>query len=214
MAPDHCPPVQSVRVVEASPLQRAERPGLPGYASSLATTSLGWPSLPHWCVWVQPSSSAVPDRWEQRWSTAVQGALDQWSGVVPLQRVDTADRAHVLLQRRKPPLKSVGGRWRASNGRSLLQLLQVRRQQTWRFEPQVTVLVSPHLRAAVLQSTALHELGHAFGLWGHSPDPTDVMAVHQGQQPVLALSAQDRVTLRWLRQQPNDFGPTPLQSQP
>ena len=214
MAPDHCPPVQSVRVVEASPLQRAERPGLPGYASSLATTSLGWPSLPHWCVWVQPSSSAVPDRWEQRWSTAVQAALDQWSGVVHLQRVDTADRAHVLLQRRKPPLKSVGGRWRASNGRSLLQLLQVRRQQTWRFEPQVTVLVSPHLRAAVLQSTALHELGHAFGLWGHSPDPTDVMAVHQGQKPVLALSAQDRFTLRWLRHQPNDFGPTPLQSQP
>ena len=214
MAPDHCPPVQSVRVVEASPLQRAERPGLPGYASSLATTSLGWPSLPHWCVWVQPSSSAMPDRWEQRWSTAVQAALDQWSGVVPLQRVDTADRAHVLLQRRKPPLKSVDGRWRASNGRSLLQLLQVRRQQTWRFEPQVTVLVSPHLRAAVLQSTALHELGHAFGLWGHSPDPTDVMAVHQGQKPVLALSAQDRVTLRWLRHQPNDFGPTPLQSQP
>ena len=214
MAPDHCPPVQSVRVVEASPLQRAERPGLPGYASSLATTSLGWPSLPHWCVWVQPSSSAVPDRWEQRWSTAVQAALDQWSGVVPLQRVDTADRAHVLLQRRKPPLKSVGGRWRASNGRSLLQLLQVRRQQSWRFEPQVTVLVSPHLRAAGLQSTALHELGHAFGLWGHSPDPTDVMAVHQGQQPVLALSAQDRFTLRWLRQQPNDFGLIPLQSQP
>ena len=206
MAPDHCPPVQSVRVVEASPLQRAERPGLPGYASSLATTSLGWPSLPHWCVWVQPSSSAVPDRWEQRWSTAVQAALDQWSGVVPLQRVDTADRAHVLLQRRKPPLKSVGGRWRASNGRSLLQLLQVRRQQIWRFEPQVTVLVSPHLRAAVLQSTALHELGHAFGLWGHSDQAGDAMAVSQGRSPLLRLSERDQLTLEWMRRQPTQFG--------
>tara|TARA_X000000950_G_scaffold280402_1_gene374949 strand:+ start:346 stop:624 length:279 start_codon:yes stop_codon:yes gene_type:complete len=76
----------------------------------------------------------------------------------------------------------------------------VRRQGVWRFEPKVSVLVSPELRAPVLQATALHELGHAFGLWGHSPDPGDAMAVHQGQDPVLKLSARDLETLLWLRQ--------------
>jgi predicted Zn-dependent protease len=144
----------------------------------------------------------------------VDAALDRWSALVPLQRVPDPERAQVLLERRKPPLRAVGRGWRASNGRSHLQLLEVRRRDVWRFEPQVTVLVSPHLRAEVQQATALHELGHAFGLWGHSPEPTDAMAVHQGQRPVLELSERDRLTLRWVRDQPNDFGLPALQSSP
>ena len=76
----------------------------------------------------------------------------------------------------------------------------------WRFEPKVSVLVSPELRAPVLQATALHELGHAFGLWGHSPDPGDAMAVYQGQDPVLKLSVRDLETLDWLRNQVTRFG--------
>lgn len=214
MAPDLCPPVQSVRVVEAAPLERTAAAEAPGYVGSLATTPLGWPSLPHWCVWVEPPARGEPDRWEQRWITSVDAALDRWSALVPLQRVQDPERAQVLLERRKPPLRAVGRGWRASNGRSQLQLLEVRRRDVWRFEPQVTVLVSPHLRGEVQQATALHELGHAFGLWGHSPEPTDAMAVHQGQRPVLELSERDRLTLRWVRDQPNDFGRPALQSSP
>lgn len=214
MAPDLCPPVQSVRVVEATPLERTAAAEAPGYVGSLATTPLGWPSLPHWCVWVEPPAHGEPDRWEQRWITAVDSALDRWSALIPLQRVQDPERAQVLLERRKPPLRAVGRGWRASNGRSQLQLLEVRRRDVWRFEPQVTVLVSPHLRGEVQQATALHELGHAFGLWGHSPEPTDAMAVHQGQRPVLELSERDRLTLRWVRDQPNDFGRPALQSSP
>ena len=68
------------------------------------------------------------------------------------------------------------------------------------------MLVSPELRAQSLQATALHELGHAFGLWGHSVDPADVLAPVQGASPVLAPSAGDRGTLNWLRDQPTRFG--------
>ena len=110
------------------------------------------------------------------------------------------DQSHVQVLRQRPPRRRTASGWRASNGRSRLQLVQVRRQGVWRFEPKVSVLVSPELRAPVLQATALHELGHAFGLWGHSPDPGDAMAVHQGQDPVLKLSARDLETLLWLRQ--------------
>ena len=70
------------------------------------------------------------------------------------------------------------------------------------------------IRDRVQQATALHELGHAFGLWGHSPEKSDAMAVHQGQVPVLDLSDRDRFTLRWVRDQPNDFGLSTLQGSP
>ena len=47
----------------------------------------------------------------------------------------------------------------------------------------------------------------AFGLWGHSDDSGDALAVHQGAVPVLTPSDRDRQTLSWVRTQPNRFGP-------
>jgi predicted Zn-dependent protease len=70
----------------------------------------------------------------------------------------------------------------------------------------VDVLVSPELRASVIGATAVHELGHAFGIWGHSPQPDDVMTVHQNQTPVLNLSKRDKVTLNWLYRKETNFG--------
>ena len=62
------------------------------------------------------------------------------------------------------------------------------------------------------RATALHELGHAFGLWGHSSAPTDVLAISQGERPVLVPSQRDRLTLAWVMQQPTRFGSTIQQS--
>ena len=69
--------------------------------------------------------------------------------------------------------------------------------------------MSPELRAQALEATALHELGHAFGLWGHSDEPLDALAVHQGAKPVLTPTDRDKRTLDWVRRQPNRFGPAP-----
>jgi predicted Zn-dependent protease len=56
----------------------------------------------------------------------------------------------------------------------------------------------------------LHELGHAFGLWGHSDQPSDAMAAKPGAKPILELSERDQRTLRWLQQQPGlNPSPTP-----
>jgi predicted Zn-dependent protease len=47
----------------------------------------------------------------------------------------------------------------------------------------------------------LHEMGHALGIWGHSPDPGDTMyarVTHETPQ----LSDRDRNTLRKLYARP------------
>ena len=167
----------------------------PGYGSVLAITPLGPPVLQHWCVWLEPADQQPPDRWDQRWTLALESALSVWEEVLPITRVMSPARAHIQIFQQRPPRRRIGSQWRASNGRSRLQVVEVQRRGQWRLEPHVDVLVSPELRASVIKATAVHELGHAFGIWGHSPQSDDVMAVHQNQKPVLNLSQRDRVTL-------------------
>jgi predicted Zn-dependent protease len=76
-------------------------------------------------------------------------------------------------------------------------------------EPRLRLLISPGQRREAIQAAALHELGHAFGLWGHSDDPAEAMAVSPGSQPILRMSGRDRATVRWLYGQP-----TPMRSDP
>ena len=175
------------------------------YRHQLKPTPAGWPIRSHWCVWVEPIRDGGPTGiWEQRWHQAVMAALATWQRHLPITLVEQPERAQVLVERRRPPRLNN----RASHGRAVLQLLEVRRQQTWQLEPRVTVLISPGQAQPAIQATALHELGHAFGLWGHSDQPGDAMTAKPGPTPILELSERDQRTLRWLQQQPG-LSPSP-----
>jgi predicted Zn-dependent protease len=127
--------------------------------------------------------------------------------LVPIVRVSDPEAAQIRLVRRRPPRRPDGsGRLRASHGRAILVAERVRRQGQWRLEPTVTVLLGPDQRPQALEATALHELGHALGLWGHSDGREDAMAASPGPRPVLELSDRDRATMRWLLRQPTSFG--------
>ena len=174
------------------------------YHQRLRATAAGWPVRAPWCVWIEPLAPATPaGSFEARWQRAVEAALATWQAELPIQRVATVEQAQVRLWRRRPPLApGPDGGMRASHGRALLELRQVQRLGQWQLEPQVEVLISPGQRPEAIQATSLHELGHAFGLWGHSDQSADVMAVSPTARPVLELSPRDRATLRWLLSQP------------
>ncbi|MCP9772946.1 matrixin family metalloprotease [Synechococcus sp. Tobar12-5m-g] len=218
------------RAVEVCPLAQTSRPWvgsgrgsappretLPAEAPSgdyrqvLEPSAAGWPVLPQWCVWVEPVSLEGPAaRFQLLWLQAVEAALGQWQDHLPLKRVEDPQRAQVLVRRQRPPrLQQAAGQARASHGRASLSLQDTERLGVWRLEPRVEVLISPEQRRAAIEATALHELGHAFGLWGHSPDPADVMAAVPGAEPVLRLSPRDLATLRWLYSKPSPFGSPP-----
>ena len=169
------------------------------YRHRLRATPHGWPIRPAWCVWLEPAKQEGPAAlWELRWQRATLAALASWQQLLPIRLVSDPASAQVLIQRRRPPLRN----GRASHGRAQLQLLVVQRQQRWQLEPRVEVLLSPGQAEPAMQATALHELGHAFGLWGHSDQSGDALAASPGPRPVLELSRRDRATLRWLMQQP------------
>jgi predicted Zn-dependent protease len=190
----------------------------PGYALALRPSPWGWLHQRHWCVWIEPPAGegAARQRAEQ-WHQAAREALAIWGELLQLEVVSDPQAAHVLVQRRRPPLRlSAPEERRASHGRAEWRVQEVERAGEIRLEPMVTVLVGADQRPAAMAATLLHELGHAFGLWGHSPHPDDVMAAVPGPRPSLQLSLRDRSTLDWLLQQPSlmgqDLRPAPTPS--
>jgi predicted Zn-dependent protease len=176
------------------------------YRQRLVPTPHGWPKRQHWCVWIEPAAASGPAaRWDQLWLQAVEAALASWAELVTIHRSESRESAQVQILRRRPPLQ----RGRASHGRAELALATNKPGDPPKIEPRVVVSISPGQRPDAIQATALHELGHAFGMWGHSGLPQDAMAAVPGANPVLQLTARDRATFMWLQQQPGLPGNEP-----
>jgi tetratricopeptide (TPR) repeat protein len=63
----------------------------------------------------------------------------------------------------------------------------------------------------MMKKTCLHEIGHALGLMGHSPNSHDVMFFSESPTVWPVLSKRDKATLlRLYESYPATFGPTPL----
>ncbi|MGA7932730.1 MAG: peptidase [Kovacikia sp.] len=68
-----------------------------------------------------------------------------------------------------------------------------------------TIHLRPDQAPSYLQASARHELGHALGIWGHSPLETDVMYFSQVRNPP-AISPRDLNTLKKVYEQPTRLG--------
>jgi predicted Zn-dependent protease len=167
----------------------------------------------------------------QTWVNAVQTAVQDWNPYLPLQQVEQATGANIAIWRSTPPLRLDYGRDRSSTDRSSNSDLQNRtplptlraRSAETKFElyaqkpiapsaepnsllaHRMTIYIRPDQSFEHLQAAARHELGHALGIWGHSPNPTDTMYFSQVRNPA-QVSARDVNTLKRVYEQPTRLG--------
>lgn len=177
------------------------------------------------------NSSPFTAKRAQTWIKAVEIAAQSWAAYLPLQQVDQATGADVAIWRSTPPLRLNYERDRNSTeanpnsespGRTTLPTLRARSAQT-QFElyarkpvttatgsssllmHRITIHIRPDQSFEHLQAAARHELGHALGIWGHSPNPTDTMYFSQVRNPA-QISVRDINTLKRIYEQPTRLG--------
>ena len=195
---------------------------------AVAVNYLVWSTFPV-RVYVEPPTAAeqvnpFTAKRARIWVTAVEKAVQEWNAYLPLKRVDQAEDADIQIAR--SPLALRFDRTHQDGENRKLPILRARSAET-RFElyakkpptagsdatsdqpsilfHRVTVYIRPDQAADYLQAAARHELGHALGIWGHSPQQTDALYFSQVRNPA-KISARDLNTLKRVYEQPTRLG--------
>ncbi|NEO61497.1 MAG: peptidase, partial [Moorea sp. SIO4G2] len=135
-----------------------------------------------------------------------------------LELVDQQELADISILRSRPPLKvslnRETGTFDWSRARSAVTRYEFYLGQSIRAPEQIvdnlllhkfTILLSPEQSIDYTLATARHELGHALGIWGHSPLKTDALYFSQVRNPP-RISARDINTLKRIYEQPTRLG--------
>ena len=182
------------------------------YFSAIQAIEVGylvWAQFPV-KVYVQPidQSASPPNQYEhdraQAWVTAVTQAVQAWTPYLPLAIVTSPTGADIQVLRVVLPLQRIPGNPvpRVRSAETTYELFVDRPPNApTRLSHRFTVKLSPTQTPAYTLATARHELGHAIGIWGHSPNATDVMYFSQVANPP-AISQRDINTLRRIYEQP------------
>ncbi|HEY9862718.1 MAG TPA: matrixin family metalloprotease [Candidatus Obscuribacterales bacterium] len=141
---------------------------------------------------------------DQNWKESILSAILQWDNYLPLNLVEEPENADIEIIRKNPPLDPQ--KKRASSA-------ETRYKVSVKYTPQgfpylshrFTIWLSPTQTGKYIEAAILHEFGHALGIWGHSPEPTDVMYFSQVREPP-PISARDINTLKRIYQQPTRLG--------
>lgn len=228
------PPQEHLPEPKAHPLpaslsqwQDAQQQG--DYFAAIEPTPVGylvWSAFPVQ-VFVEPVPADAPvseaDR-SQSWVEAVNQAIQEWSIYLPLQTVDTSDAADIAIWRSAPPLQ-LSDRSRpatasspdntASSGPALPRIRSAETQYHLfvdrpvnapaRLSQRFTIQLTPNQTPDYIKATARHEIGHALGIWGHSPIETDALYFSQVRHSP-PISDRDINTLKRIYQQPTRVG--------
>jgi predicted Zn-dependent protease len=135
----------------------------------------------------------------QAWITSAQQAVKDWQAYLPLQQVTAPEQANITIQATAPQQRS-GNRVRSAE-----TTYQIFVNDQGLLSQRFTVMVRPNQTPQYVLAALRHELGHALGIWGHSPVNTDVLYFAQVRTPP-PISARDVNTLRRVYEQPTQLG--------
>jgi predicted Zn-dependent protease len=213
---DALPPLQ-VRPLPASLAQWRSPSDTGDYFAKIQSTDAGyliWSEFPI-KIYIERSQSlqnhSAEARRGQQWISAVLEGIEAWKPYLPIQEVEQARLADIIIQRKQPPL---GVSINRDTGK--IERLRARSAQTQyefyvsegnrpRLSHRMTILISPGLSPQSILNATRHELGHALGIWGHSPFERDMMYFSQVRTPP-AISPRDINTLKKIYQQPTRLG--------
>ncbi len=147
------------------------------------------------------------DKGGKVWFNGVVEAVKEWGVYLPLQVVETGEMADIKVLYKIPPLRvSAGNGIRARSAETRWSLYN-KKLVTGKviLSHRFTILLSPNQIPIYTKASARHEIGHALGIWGHSPLPTDALYFSQVRNPP-GISARDINTLKKIYQQPTQLG--------
>ncbi|MEL6930280.1 MAG: matrixin family metalloprotease [Cyanobacteria bacterium J06600_6] len=184
------------------------------YFEEIESTPLGylvWTNLPIkvYVDSVEPANTAANQRFQQ-WTTAAKQAIAEWNVYLPLEEVQDKQQADITIMRSQPKreikLNSETGLYdipRAVAAQTNYKFYLTENYTT--IAMGMTINVSPNFTGVSLLGTMRHELGHALGLWGHSPNKNDALYFSQVSNPP-TISKRDLNTLKKIYQQPTRLG--------
>ncbi len=175
------------------------------YFSQIKPTPVGY------LVWSQFPIKVYVEN-QDKWTNSVIEAAQEWAVYLPLEIVEQSDNADIKIVRNLPALKPSFNR---STGE--FQLPRARSAET-QYEfyishldknavlcHRVTIQLSPTQAGNYIKAAARHEIGHALGIWGHSPLETDALYFSQVRNPP-PISQRDINTLKRVYEQPTRLG--------
>ncbi len=186
------------------------------YFDRVESTPLGyliWSEFPVKVYIEKPNlsddASASNIRSEQ-WLSAVVAAVAEWNDYLPLIEVKKSEVADIVIERSPPPLNA-----KVNPETGLFDIPRARTAQTrYKFylkgdkkivSARTIVEISPDRGDRVIKAAARHELGHALGIWGHSPDSGDAL-YFSATSDSPSISVRDINTLKKVYQQPTKLG--------
>ncbi|WP_333480144.1 peptidase [Allocoleopsis sp.] len=213
-------PAPQAHPLPTSIAQWQDMTGAGDYFSQIKLTPVGylvWSQFPV-KIYVErpkdPDKSSASIQRFQKWIDAVLQAVREWSVYLPLKVVNKREGADILILRDRPPLQAsfdrTTGQFNIPRARSAETHYEFYLRQTADLPQAIlsqrfTIQLSPHQTDDYTLATARHELGHALGIWGHSPLETDTMYFSQVRHSP-QISVRDINTLKRIYQQPTRLG--------